>query len=723
MALGTPRPAGCRPVPPRGGLPARCTAAPGSVSGSVVKRAASARCAVVLACLLGGAGTQAQQISAPPLTLKLDPVVVTATRAPQLRSATAGAVSVVDKGDIQDGRQTVGLDESLNRIPGLLVQNSGNFAQDIRIQIRGFGTRAAFGTREIRVLVDGLPETLPDGQTDFDSVDLGAVRRIEVLRGPASSLYGNASGGVIQLFTEDGPDTPYAETRLTGGSYGLQKYQLKGGGRSGKARLFMNGSYTQTGGYRAHSGSQSGLLTGKLRYSLRDDLDLLVALAGVDAPRAGDPGGLTRIEADRNPRQAAPLNLRQDAGEAVQQIRLGSVLDWRAPRGVLTAYAYGLYREFSNRLPVLPSVGDGVVGFYRFSPGGGVRYSVALPILGIDQLLQVGAEAQHQDDNRRRYANENGEKGELRLHQNEGVTGTGVYVRHAVYPLDGLELSGGVRYDRVHYDVDVAVPAGSDASGSRSMTQWSPAGGVRYSLLDEVTLYGTIGTAFQVPTTTELGNPSGPGFNPDVEPQTATSYELGARGEWGGWTYAEAALFRIDIRDELVRYQAASGRDAFRNAGRSRRIGAEIDWVMMLVRGVRWTSSFSWLDAEYRKYTTTAGAFDGNQEPGIPPWHLYQELLYRHRNGAYAAIEALVVERYFADDANSARSPSYGLVNLRGGIEHAIGRWTLSPFVGLNNLSDAAYDGLVRLNAQAGRYFEPAARFNVYGGLALRAEL
>lgn len=655
--------------------------------------------------------------------LDLDPVVVTATRAPQLLSETAGAVSVVEKSDIQDGRATVGLEESLNRVPGVVAQSSGNFAQDVRIQIRGFGTRAAFGTREIKVLVDGLPETLPDGQTDFDSVDLGAVQRIEVLRGPASSLYGNASGGVIQLFTEDGPDTPYAETRLTGGSYGLQKYQVKGGGRSGQVQLFMNGSYTQIDGYRAHSASQSGVVTGKLRYTIRDDLDLTVLLSGVDAPKAQDAGGLTRAEANANPRQAAPANLRLNAGEVVQQIKLGSVLSWRPSFGEFTGYAYGLYRDFSNLLPVQPSVGDGVVTLYRVSPGAGLRYTLDHPIGPIANRLMIGTEVQQQDDNRHRYANDKGQSGELRVHQIEHVTGSGVYLRDAIYPIDNLELSGGVRYDDVHYDVDVEYPPDSDAGGNRSLNHWSPGGGVRYSARDWLTLYGTVGTAFQVPTTTELSNPTGPGFNPDVQPQTATSYEIGARGEWNQRAYAEASWFWIDLDNELIRYQATSGRDAFRNAGRSRRIGVEADWVVMLLPRLRWTSSFSWLDAEYLDYTTVAGSFGGNQEPGIPPWHLYEELLYRHPSGVFTALEAQVVDGYFADDANTATSPTYGLVNMRAGYEYVWNNWSVAPFIGFNNLNDATYDGLVRINAQAGRYFEPAATFNVYGGLAVRATL
>ncbi len=325
----------------------------------------------------------AQSQSTPDRPLTAESIVVTATRLPQPLREVPAAVSVVEKSDIQGARQTLGLDEPLSRVPGVFVQNSGNFAQDLRIQIRGFGTRAAFGIREIKLLVDELPETLPDGQTQIDAIDLGAIDRVEVLRGPASSLYGNASGGVIQLFTEDGPDTPRVETRLTGGSYGLGKYQLKGGGQAGRAHLFVHSSYLQLDGFREHSATQSATLTGKLRYDVSDSTELTVLVNGVDAPTADDAGGLTRAEADADPGQARALNMELNAGEAVQQGRLGGVVRRRTEHTELSAYAYVLYRDFENRLAVRPEAGDGIITFHRFGPGGGARSSVR-PVSYVD---------------------------------------------------------------------------------------------------------------------------------------------------------------------------------------------------------------------------------------------------------------------------------------------------------------------------------------------------
>ncbi|HVM96194.1 MAG TPA: TonB-dependent receptor [Candidatus Acidoferrales bacterium] len=663
---------------------------------------------------------EAQVPAAEPSPVNLSPIVVTANRMPEVLDQSSSAVSVVDKPDVQDARPTVSLDEPLNRVPGVFVQNSNNFAQDFRIQIRGFGTRAAFGTREIKILVDGLPVTGPDGQTELDDVELGAVQRIEVLRGPASALYGNAAGGVIQLFTEDGPDEPYAETRMTGGSWGLQKYLVKGGGRYGKARYFLSGSYFQLGGYRTHSGTVSGIVNGKVRYDFTDDTDATLLLSAVDSPKADDPGALTRQEADSNPTLAAPNNNKFDAGEAVQQGRIGGIVNHREGAHEFSGYTYLLYRDFENSLNF---AAQGIVAFDRFAPGGGVRYVNSQRIFGLQQQLQVGVDVQYQDDARRRFDNNNGMRGTLQVQQDEKVTSVGPYLRETVFLSNDFELSAGARYDDVHFDVDVHQPMALQGDTGRTMDKWSPTGGARYSLLLWLSLFGNISTAFQVPTTTELANALGPGFTPDLQPQSATSYEMGGRIEWSDWLRAEATGFYIDVDDEIVAYESVAGRTSYRNAGKSRRVGTEISWEAFLLPSVRWTSAFSYLDAEYRDYSTSTSHFNGNSEPGIPSWRVYEELAYRHRSGLFAAVEAIVVDRYFVDDANTAHSPGYGLVNMRAGLERTVGPLTVEPFVGLQNITDANYDGTVRLNAQFGRYFEPGPALSIYGGLSLHAAL
>ena len=310
------------------------------------------------------------------------------------------------------------------------MQNSSNFAQDLRISIRGFGTRAPFGVREVKVLVDGIPETSPDGQTQLDNIDLSGAKRIEVLRGAASSLYGNASGGVIHVLTEDGPQQPFAETRLLTGSYGLWKYQAKTGGQLGKLNYFLNTSRLDFKGYRHHSRTESVTFNSKLRYDLDADSDVTLLLSLVDSPQANDPGGLTRAQVEDNPRQARDRNVDLDAGESVQQGKLGLIYRRELlPGHKAEVYTYSLFRDFANSLPILPRFGSGIVAFHRFGIGGGVKYIYETSIFGYHNRLTFGLDSQYQIDGRRRFDNESGERGLMRFHQDEEVTSVGPFVR------------------------------------------------------------------------------------------------------------------------------------------------------------------------------------------------------------------------------------------------------------------------------------------------------
>ena len=649
---------------------------------------------------------------------QLDPIVVTASRSRQSLRDVPASVSIVDQQDVQEARPTLGIDEALNRVPGVFAQSSANFAQDVRLQIRGFGARAEFGVREVKVLVDGLPETLADGQTELDGVDMGAIGRIEVLRGPASSLYGNASGGVIQLFTEEPPDRPRTEARATWGSFGYGKYQVKGGGKVGGLGAFVHASHLELQGYRDHSSGRATTATAKLRYDVDADTSVTLLLNAVDAPKGDDPGGLKRDEADTSPRMASPRNVQFDAGEEVQQGRIGAVAVHVFAASELAAYAYALYRDFSNRLPIGPPTAaaqGGAVAFHRFAPGAGLRYVAGGRLLGLQHTFSAGLDAQHQDDDRRRYSNLNGQRGELGLVQHEEVSSIGPYLREAVQLTDRIELNLGLRYDAVRLAVDVDLPASSDAGGSRTLSAWSPSGGLLYRARPDTSVFLNVGSAFQVPTTTELANPAGAGFNPDVDPQQALSTEVGARVEGQGWSGGLSGFF-IDVDDVLVRYETAEqpGRSFFRNAAHARRFGVEIESQVLLLPELRWSSALTAMQTQFS---------EGPAEPGVPPWQVYQELRYEHRSGLFGAVEAFAVDGYAVESSGRARARGYELCNLRSGYRWKSGPWSLEPFVGIANVTDTNYDARVRINDANLRFFEPGPGRSAYGGLVINAAL
>lgn len=660
-------------------------------------------------------------ISQPHEPTVLEPVIVTATRNPTTLSEIPAAVSVIDQTDIQLGMPTVGFEEPLDRIPGVFTQNSSNFAQDFRLSIRGFGTRTAFGVREVKVLVDGIPETSPDGQTQLDNIDLGAAQRIEVLRGASSSLYGNASGGVINIITEDGPSTPFLETRLMGGSFGLQKYQAKTGGQIGSLNYMFNASYLSLAGFRDHSRAQNALFTGKIKYQIDATSDITTLMSFMDAPFADDPGGITKAQVRAKRDQARDRNVLLDSGERVTHGKLAFVYNNEfLPGHRISITEYSMFRQFETKLPIIPRFGSGAVKFDRFGIGGSLKYAYDGPVFGFRNRFMLGVDAEFQADNRRRFNNDGGDVGQRRFHQDEDVRSVGPFINNVFYLRENVQLTTGLRYDNVRFSVADQFLEDGNESGSQTFDQISPMGGLIYSPYKNLHLYTNVSTAFQVPTTTELARPDeGGGFNSALDPQQAINYEFGIRGDLGQRLSYNLALFWIVIDDELVAFESESGRNFFRNAGRSERKGAEFEFRLRLAQGLDWKLAYTFLDAEFDRFITPNGRFDNNDEPGIPPHQLYTELFYYHKSGFYGAFSVQHVDSFYVNNANSVENDSYTVLKLRMGYQMRFRNMNLAPFVGIQNMTDEHYNGLTRLNAFGGRFFEPSPGINVYGGLTV----
>ena len=378
----------------------------------------------------------------------LDEIVVTATRMETTVRNAARSISVVGKERIQVATQQLALDEALAGVPGLYMQNRYNFAQDLRISLRGFGARSSFGIRGIKVLVDGIPETLPDGQAGVDSIDLGSAQSIEVLRGPSSSLYGNASGGVISITSELGAANPYVEGRAAGGDYGYSQLQLKSAGAIGTADYLFNVSHTEIDGYRDHSKARGSVVNAKLGVPLGDEDKLLFALNLTDQPEAQDPGGIDAAQAASDPSSARDRNVLFDAGEALEQQRFGVVYQRNRDAGNLTLRNYYAWREFANKLPF---VDGGSVDLDRFFYGIGAQYTFNRLPDALD--LTVGVDYDRQDDDRLRFDNNEGVPGPVVFDQNETVDSLGLFLQGRWAFNDTWSLLAGLRYDEISYDV------------------------------------------------------------------------------------------------------------------------------------------------------------------------------------------------------------------------------------------------------------------------------
>jgi iron complex outermembrane receptor protein len=653
----------------------------------------------------------------------LEEVVVTATRLPTDLVNLPFAASRVGQAQVQRARQQLGLDESLAVVPGLFFQNRYNFAQDLRIAIRGFGARANFGIRGIRIFADGIPLTLPDGQASVDAVDLGSAERIDVIRGPFSAVYGAASGGVIDIHTEDGPDPSLLSARLNVGSYDFRQGQIKAGGQSGRLGGMANLSATSLDGYRDHARYESRLINGKVRYEFNEGSRLTVVLNAVDSPQADDPGGLNAREVAENRQQAAPRNLLYDAGESLDQQSLGLAFSREVGGSQeLMLRNYYVRRQFNNRLPFdVNSNGQGgsvdlarrfigVGGSYRWDGSAGER----------SNRLIVGVDIDAQRDHRRRFANKQGVLGELTTSQDEDVTTLAVYVQDVLDLTDHASLTLGGRLDDVTYEVSDRT--GGAGSGKRSFTEFNPMAGVKWSLSEAVNLYGNVSRSFDPPATAELANPEGPtGFNRELGSQTATNYEIGLKGLVTGRLRYELALFRIDVRDEIVPYELeGSGQSFFQNAGRSTHAGLETSVSMELAAGFLATAAYTWSDFTFDRFEGLDGErYDGNRIPGIPE-HLFSlDFAWSHPGGFHAGLDLLYAGAFYADNANRVETEPYRVANLRAAYRWSSGDWVLEPFVGLNNGLNEDYFANVRLNAAFGRYYEPAPGRNAYAGLTV----
>jgi iron complex outermembrane receptor protein len=656
--------------------------------------------------------------------LQLDKITITASRIEDEQARLPIAVGTVGEDEIQLGRQQLGLEESLTAIPGLFFQNRYNFAQDQRISIRGFGGRADFGIRGIRIYADGIPQTLPDGQSSVDAIDLGSARRIEVIRGPFSAVYGAASGGVINIMSEDGPEIPYVSGRINTGSYGYTQGQMKAGGQSEDLNYFLNGSVTTLDGYRRQSSYRSKLLNSKFRYDLDDSSDLTVVLNAVDSPKAEDPGGLTENEVREDRKQAAPRNLQFDAGEKLDQQTLG--LAYNREIGMQHQFMlrnYYVLRDFENRLPfdVNSNGQGGSVKLDRFFTGIGGNYTYSEDLLDRGNRLVLGFDIDAQRDHRKRFTNNEGVLGDKTTDQEEDVTSYGLYFQDALDITETLTLTLGTRYDDVRYDVDDHTAG--NGSGETSFDELSPMIGLVWNINPAANLYGNIARSFDPPTTTELANPSGTsGFNPDLEPQTATNHEIGIKGLLPGRIRYEIALFHIKVDDELVRYElSGSGQSFYENAGSSTHNGLETALTLEVASGLTSTLTYTWSDFTFDDFRDRNGnIYDGNKIPGIPDNEFRIELNYQHPSGFYASWGLLHAGSFYADNANTVKSGAYNVANFRAGFVQQRDQWEISPFIGINNMFAEEYFDNIRLNASFDRYYEPAPERNFYGGIGIR---
>ena len=646
-------------------------------------------------------GVQAQNQSAL-VTITLSEVALQAPKTETPRNQLPFSLSVQSVDEFQKIYQQLSLQEYLVAVPGLFTQNANNYAQDLRISLRGFGARAAFGIRGIKLIVDGIPETTPDGQGQLDNLPLGLLSSVEVLRGPSASLYGNASGGVLYLNTLDQLENETIQLQSRLGAYGFQSYQLNTSLKGEKTVALLHINRTKTDGFRQNSGFEQTLFNTKIKHRLSPKSTLQLQLNYTDSPRAEDAGGITLEDTELDWSQARQRNVAYDTYESVNQFKSG--LQWQQDWGDqwnLDTYGFYTFRDFYGKLPF---ENGGIIDLTRNYFGFGSR----LNYIQDKHRWQIGIETAQQADQRDRYLNLNGAQGSLSFSQLESFGSFGIYILDEVR-WEKVLLRTSLRYDDLRLGAD-------SVSEDQTYQVLNPSVGLSYEVASQHRLFADFSSSFETPALSELSaNPSGAeGLNLELEPARALNYELGWKGLWAK-IRMEANVFFIESTNEILPYEleAFPGRSFYRNAGATQRWGVE---VFGSYQWEQWELQASMTQAQYR--FTENNTSEGNTLPGIPNSQFFLQVGYTSLQNWQFQLTGEHIGSLYADTDNAVQIEAFQKVRLQGGKTIALGDLELNLFAGINNLFDVRYFDNIRLNAFGGRYYEPAPGRNAFFGLS-----
>ncbi|HBZ0895357.1 TPA: TonB-dependent receptor [Klebsiella pneumoniae] len=667
-------------------------------------------------------------------------MVVTAAPTTVSELDTPAAVSVVNGDEMRQAAPRVNLSESLGAVPGLQVQNRQNYAQDLQLSIRGFGSRSTYGVRGLRIYVDGIPATMPDGQGQTSNIDIGSVDTIEVLRGPFSALYGNSSGGVINVTSQTGTQPPTVEASSYYGSFGTWHYGMKATGAVGDGSHAGDVDYTvstnrfTTHGYRDHSGARKNLANARLGVRINDVSKLTLLLNSVDI-KANDAGGLTADEWRDNPRQSPrgdQYNTRKNTRQTQAGLRYERQLSAQDDLSVMMYAGERETTQFQSipRAPQLkPSHAGGVIDLTRHYQGIDTRLTHRGELL-VPVTLTAGLDYENMSERRKGYENfvmfngapQYGEQGALRRNERNLMWNVDPYLQTQWQLTDKLSLDAGVRYSSVWFDSNdyYITPGNGDDSGDASYHKLLPAGSLKYALTDAWNVYLSAGRGFETPTINELSYRSDnqSGLNFGLKPSTNDTVEIGSKTRIGNGLFT-AALFQTNTDNEIVVDSSSGGRTSYKNAGKTRRQGMELGLDQQFGESWRLKAAWTWLDATYRTNVCDDASCNGNRIPGIARNMGYASFGYQPEQGWYAGSDIRYMSDIMANDENTAKAPSWTVVGLTTGYKWSYGRMDMDLFGRIDNLFDREYVGSVIVNESNGRYYEPAPGRNYGIGLNL----
>ncbi len=676
---------------------------------------------------------------APVCAQQLEEVVISASRA-EMRSFDApAAVQRIDRQAIEGGGPQINLSESLVRAPGLTILERQNYAQDLQISIRGFGARSAFGVRGIRLMIDGIPATTPDGQGQSSSVSLTSTDRIEVLRGPLAQLYGNSSGGVIQAFTKDAAKVPTVDYQYYLGSYGMHRADYQFSDTVGGYGLVADYGTFSTSGYRANSAAERKQFNGKLSFEPNEQTKVNVVFNQFDMPLAQDPLGLTRQQLIDDPTQAGNNAVAKFTRKVVLQNQLGSSIKYAVDAdNAFTARVYYGTRENLQYLAATTWV-----GLNRTYYGTGLQYNGRAEWQGTPIEWAAGYEFDKSTERRQGGVSLLGEKraGSLTRDEDNEAQNNDFFVQATAHVSEQISLVGGLRQSNVTFNSSDYYITDGIGSGTANFSATSPVLGLTWHANDNLNIYANYGQGFESPTLAEMaysGTTVGTfvnSFNTDVKAASSKHYELGAKWVPTRNTRLDIAVYQIDTSDEIVVLFNNSGKVSYQNAPGTSRIGWELAAASQLSDHFSTSISASAIDAKYSQAFNAGTAIpSGNKIPGIPDSSTFAEIAWASEAftpktksplGTRVALEWQQAGRIFANDLNTESADGRSVFNLSLSQRWAWNQSLVTLYGRLNNISDARYVGSVLVNQTATppQSYEPAMPFNWVVGLSLSIPL
>ena len=683
--------------------------------------------------VLQGIGTAAAQTSAAapvaPVASEsapqsLAPVTVQGTPYGPDAVLLPSTISVLGQGQLTEGQPQVNLSESLGQVPGLIVNNRQDYAQDMQLSMRGFGADSVFGVQGVYMTLDDIPLTMPDGQGQSQSIDLPMIGGMKIIKGPFAALYGNAAGGVIQAYTRDAPDPPSLSLSSWTGAWGTHQTTLIGGGSAGNVSGIVGLTDFHTEGWRQHSSATRQQFNGTLTWNATpdDSYSLVVNALNQDAQ---DPGGLTRAELDQNPRQVAAARLAFNARKSAQNRQLGLVWEHSFDAdNTLRTSVYNGTRGIVQYLPITGNTGasaGGVVDLSDYFGGGSINFTHRGLLASRPYTVAVGLSYGRENEFRKGFVNNGGVEGALRNDQYNTVSNFAQYAQTHWELNPRLSVSGGVRHDAVsfHSTPGNDAPLAAGTGGSDLYSSTDPVVGLLYKIDDHSSVYADYGHGFVTPTFYQLAyRPDGlPGLNFALQPMHLRNSEVGWRGQYGRLRL-DGSLYYITTDNQIVVNSSTGGRTTYINAGSTRRYGTDLTLNAALPAHFSARLAYSLINVRFE-----GGPYNGNTMPGVPRQQLYAGLTWRPPlqspalKGFYTTLTALVRTQVFVNGQNSAAAQGYGALNWATGIEQHRGPWHLSEFVRVENLLNRNYVAAVVIADSNGAFYEAAPGRNVIAGV------